>query len=75
MISAVVGKARNFNSTDTDAAKEAKCAVAFLELFKSYEDLAQKAKNGELESDTSRKTITQVDYSDIVRYNNWVKGY
>lgn len=55
-------------------AQEAKYAVKFLKLFKGYEDIAEKAKNGELKSSDEAKDITNIDYSDVLRYNNWMRN-
>jgi hypothetical protein len=55
-------------------AREAKYAVKFLQLFKGYEDIAEKAKNGELKSSDEAKDITNIDYSDVLRYNNWMRN-
>ena len=74
IIKEVVAKAANYTSSDETVKHEAEYAVRILELFKAYEDIAEKAKNGELATSTDLKDITNIDYSDVLRYNNWMRN-
>ena len=74
IIKEVVAKAANYGSSDENVQREAEYAVRILELFKAYEDIAEKAKNGELATSTDLKDITNIDYSDVLRYNNWMRN-
>ncbi len=58
---------------DTSANDEALAAIHFLKLFKAYEDIADAAESGAYNPEEELK-ITNVDYSDILRYNNWVRN-
>ena len=56
---------------------EAKYAVKVLELFKDYEDVAAKYKDPNYTIETAgadTKEITNIDYSDVLRYNNWMRN-
>lgn len=67
--------ASDINSVDADKKKVAQNAVKFLKLFKSYDDIAKEAESGKLSGDDDAdKSITNIDYSDVVRYNNWLKN-
>ncbi len=57
--------------------REAKYAVKVLELFKDYEDTAAKYKDPNYTIETAgsdTKDITNIDYSDVLRYNNWMRN-
>lgn len=74
IINEVISKASNYESTDPAVKDEAIKAVEFLKLFKSYHDIAEKAENGELTPSSDKKEITNIDYSDVLRYNNWMRN-
>jgi len=44
-------------------------AMAVLKLFKAYEDAADNIDTRKLDM-----TITNIDYSDVIRYDNWMKN-
>ena len=74
-------KAQGVTSSDTDTKREALMAVKVLELFKDYETVGEKyrkiyddptlATSAESEQ---FKNITNIDYSDVIRYNNWMRN-
>ena len=74
VINECINKASDYKSTDTDKKNQAAQAVKFLKLFKAYEDIAKEAEAGNLEKNSSKKTITNIDYSDVIRYNNWMRN-
>lgn len=49
-------------------------AIKFLSLFKSYEEVAEKAKNGDYAPDDTARNITSINYSDVIKYNNWMRN-
>lgn len=49
-------------------------AIKFLEVFQAYEDLAEKALNGEYNTDDTNVDILSVTYSDVMSYNNWMRN-
>ncbi|SNU07144.1 hypothetical protein SAMN06297422_11149 [Lachnospiraceae bacterium] len=49
-------------------------AARVLSLFKSYESLSKEALDAEPEGDVDTKSITNIDYSDVIRYNNWMRN-
>jgi len=52
---------------------EARKAIRVLSLFKSYQKLANEALSGDYNKGDS-KSITNIDYSDVLRYNNWMRN-
>jgi hypothetical protein len=48
-------------------------ACRFLSLFKAYESYANDALGGTVTQEETR-SITNIDYSDILRYNNWMRN-
>ena len=75
IINSCVTVASHANDTE-DAAlmAQAKRACRVLSLFKSYEDLSEEAINGTVDKDEDTKSITNIDYSDVIRYNNWMRN-
>lgn len=63
----------NQTFADGSVQSDARKAIQFLELFKAYKDIAEQAKEGGLKSSEDTRDITNIDYSDLVRYNNWLK--
>lgn len=53
---------------------DAKVAIEFLRLFKAYSEIADKAENGEYHKSGAKLDITNIDYSDVLRYNNWMRN-
>lgn len=79
IMNAAISKASMYGCSVEDESlvaedREAKYAVKFLKLFKGYEEIAEKAENGELKSSDEAKDITNIDYSDVLRYNNWMRN-
>lgn len=75
IINACIVKSKEFKSSNTDAKKQAAYACRVLSLFKAYEGYANDVVNGEYhEPDTSARDINTIDYSDVVRYNNWKRN-
>lgn len=54
--------------------QDAKVAIEFLKLFKAYSDIATKAENGDYHKSGAKLDITNIDYSDVLRYNNWMRN-
>lgn len=68
-------KAVNYSNLPAgDDKDEAYRAIQFLKLFKDYEKLAEQAEDGSIAPDTTKKDITTVDYSDVIKYNNWLRN-
>ena len=53
--------------------KEAVNAIKVLEVFKAYSSIAESAMAGDYKTNSDTKDITNIDYSDLIRYNNWMK--
>lgn len=71
----VLSKASVYDATKTDDNQTyAENAVKFLSLFKAYEDVAEKAKNGDYKPDETARNVTSIDYSDVIKYNNWMRN-
>jgi hypothetical protein len=74
-------KAQDVTSDNASKKNEALMAVKVLELFKDYEDIGltyreiydDPSKAADLKSD-KYKNITNIDYSDVIRYNNWMRN-
>lgn len=74
IINACITKAGNANnSAEPDKMAEARKAIRVLSLFKSYQKLANEALSGDYNKGDS-KSITNIDYSDVLRYNNWMRN-
>ena len=54
--------------------KDALTAIRFLRLFKAYKGIADQAENGEYHKSGAKLDITNIDYSDVLRYNNWMRN-
>lgn len=74
-------KAQDVTSSDVAKKKEALMAVKVLELFKDYEDVGEKYRDiynnpshATAANSEQFKNITSIDYSDVLRYNNWMKN-
>lgn len=74
-------KAQNVTSSNDDEKKEALKAVKVLELFKDYEDVGKKYRDiyndpslASIDDSEQYKSITSIDYSDVIRYNNWMRN-
>ncbi|MBO4864487.1 MAG: hypothetical protein J5517_08980 [Eubacterium sp.] len=75
IISSCIIKARDAtNTSDPSLMAEGRKAVRFLSIFKDYEKLANEALDDTITKDTSTKSITNIDYSDVIRYNNWMRN-
>lgn len=72
----VLSKASVYDTASTDVVKQrnADNAVKFLSLFKAYEEVANKAKNGDYRPDETARNVTSIDYSDVIKYNNWMRN-
>ena len=74
-------KAKDCTSDDAAKKAEALKAIKVLELFKDYEDFGKEYRKiyndpslaPELSEDDFR-TISTIDYSDVLRYNNWMRN-
>ena len=71
----VLAKASVYDASATgDEQTWAANAIKFLSLFKSYEDVAEKAKNGDYAPDETARNVTSINYSDVIKYNNWMRN-
>lgn len=74
-------KSQDCLSTDSDKKTQAINAIKVLEVFKDYEDfgklqrkiIADPTLADELNTDEF-KNISTIDYSDVIRYNNWMRN-
>ncbi len=71
IINECIAKASLYDPDNPD--DEAKAAIDFLKVFKAYKKIAEAAENGDYNPDEDLQ-ITNVNYSDILRYNNWVRN-
>ena len=77
----VILKAKDCTSDDASKKSEALKAIKVLELFKDYEEDGETYRKiyndpslaPELTGDDFR-TISTIDYSDVLRYNNWMRN-
>ena len=75
-------KAKDITSSNVEKQRQALCAIKVLELFKDYEDVAayyrdlmEHPENQVVTEDNNDiKIISTIDYSNVVRYNNWMKN-
>lgn len=75
-------KAKDITSSNVEKQRQALCAIKVLELFKDYEDVAayyrdlmEHPENQVVTEDNNDiKNISTIDYSNVVRYNNWMKN-
>ena len=74
-------KAKDVNSTDVTKKSQALAAVKVLETFKEYEEVGKHYRDiyndpslADLEEAAQYKNITNIDYSDVIRYNNWMRN-
>ena len=74
-------KSQDCTSTDTVKKRQALMAIKVLELFKDYEEYGAKQRyfyehpdEASDDAGDSYKTITTIDYSDVLRYNNWMRN-
>lgn len=74
-------KAKDVTSTDTTKKSQALAAVKVLETFKEYEEVGKHYRDiyndpslADLEEAAQYKNITNIDYSDVIRYNNWMRN-
>ncbi len=75
IINACIVKSKEFKGSDNDKKKQAAYACRVLSLFKAYEGYANDVVNGEYHAaDDSARDINTIDYSDVVRYNNWKRN-
>ncbi|SEQ18175.1 hypothetical protein SAMN02910369_01342 [Lachnospiraceae bacterium NE2001] len=77
IINSCIVKAKDYKSSDPVAQKQAAYACRVLSLFKSYEKYADLYTGDSYEyqaADNSTKDINTIDYSDVVRYNNWMRN-
>lgn len=54
--------------------KQALAAIRFLRLFKAYKKVADDAEDGVYHKSGAKLDITNIDYSDVLRYNNWMRN-
>jgi hypothetical protein len=74
IITSCMIKAKDANNTENPALMaEARKACRVLTTFKAYEQYANEALGGTTK-DKDTKSITNIDYSDVIRYNNWVRN-
>jgi len=75
IINSLIVKAKNANSTDAAEKAEAVRACRVLTLFKEYEKYGTQLYTSEYTIDDSKpKDINMLDYSDVLRYNNWMRN-
>ena len=74
-------KSQDCLSDDADKKTQAINAIKVLELFKDYEDFGKLQRkiiaDPSLADDLSTdkfKNISTIDYSDVIRYNNWMRN-
>lgn len=74
-------KAKDVSSTDATKKAQALAAVKVLETFKEYEDTGAHYRAiyddpslATLDEAPGTKKITNIDYSDVIRYNNWMRN-
>ena len=76
IINELISKASQYDVSKGDEDpdnSEALNAIKVLEVFKAYSSIAASAKGGEYTTSSDTKDITNIDYSDLIRYNNWMK--
>ena len=71
--SCIVKASEATNTEDATLMAQGRKACRFLSLFKSYEQYANDALSGTRQQEETR-SITNIDYSDVIRYNNWMRN-
>lgn len=77
----VMIKAKDASSDDASKKMEALKAIKVLELFKDYEKIGKKYRDiyndpslADDYEEEDERTIETIDYSDVLRYNNWMRN-
>ena len=84
-MNAAIVKSQEYDSTDINTQKEALNCIKVLKFFKdyykygdsvekSYEDYKAGTGSAAVSTEQTFKDITTIDYSDVLRYNNWTRN-
>ena len=84
-MNAAIVKSQEYDSSDVNTQKEALNCIKVLKFFKdyseygdtveqSYKDYKAGSGGAAVSTEQTLKDISTIDYSDVLRYNNWTRN-